>query len=185
MLRYHEHQHFDHHPHVQSGKRRSRTGWQNTAPSSTRLLHSEHTGKHSCIGHQANTSVHSAFYLALVKSAFGSFFLKEIPINCSVGRLALAEATPPCIPYIGLVLQVGMTYVLQDVFCILYFVHPYSKNSPTSVPIDLHISVFQDLTFVQIGNPDLIDGKINFAKRWQQFNILVRRSIFSTECSIV
>ena len=110
---------------------------------------------------------------------------KEIPINCSVGRLALAEATPPCIPYIGLVLQVGMTYVLQDVFCILYFVHPYSKSSPTSVSIDLHVSVFQDLTFVQIGNPDLIDGKINFAKRWQQFNILVRRRIFSTKCSIV
>ena len=51
-------------------------------------------------------------------------------------RLALGEASPPCIPYIGLVLQ--------------------------------------DLTFVQIGNPDLLDGKINFAKRWQQFNILVR-----------
>ena len=50
-------------------------------------------------------------------------------------RLALAESSPPCIPYIGLILQ--------------------------------------DLTFVQIGNPDLLDGKINFAKRWQQFNILV------------
>ena len=37
----------------------------------------------------------------------------------------------------------------------------------------------QDLTFVQIGNPDLTDGKINFAKRWQQFNILV--SIIMTE----
>ena len=83
MLRDHEHQHYDHHPHVQSGKRRSRTGWQNIAPSSTRLLHSERTGKHqSRIGHQANTSVHSAFYLALVKSASTSF-LKEIPINCN------------------------------------------------------------------------------------------------------
>ena len=31
----------------------------------------------------------------------------------------------------------------------------------------------QDLTFVHIGNPDLMpDGCINFAKRWQQFNIL-------------
>ena len=42
---------------------------------------------------------------------------------------------PPCIPYVGLVLQ--------------------------------------DLTFVQIGNPDTFDNKVNFAKRWQQFNILV------------
>ena len=42
---------------------------------------------------------------------------------------------PPCIPYVGLVLQ--------------------------------------DLTFVHIGNPDTFDGKVNFAKRWQQFNILV------------
>ncbi|XP_014662463.1 PREDICTED: guanine nucleotide-releasing factor 2-like [Priapulus caudatus] len=50
-------------------------------------------------------------------------------------RLALAETEPPCIPYIGLILQ--------------------------------------DLTFVHIGNSDLLpDGKINFAKRWQQFNIL-------------
>ena len=53
-------------------------------------------------------------------------------------RLALAQSSPPCIPYIGLILQ--------------------------------------DLTFVQIGNPDKLDGKINFAKRWQQFNILVRIS---------
>jgi Rap guanine nucleotide exchange factor 1 len=47
----------------------------------------------------------------------------------------LGEASPPCIPYIGLVLQ--------------------------------------DLTFVHIGNPDTIEDRINFAKRWQQFNILV------------
>ena len=50
-------------------------------------------------------------------------------------RQALAESLPPCIPYIGLILQ--------------------------------------DLTFVQIGNQDFLDEKINFAKRWQQFNILV------------
>ena len=49
--------------------------------------------------------------------------------------MALAESVPPCIPYIGLILQ--------------------------------------DLTFVQIGNQDFLDEKINFAKRWQQFNILV------------
>ncbi|XP_011440592.3 rap guanine nucleotide exchange factor 1 isoform X4 [Magallana gigas] len=50
-------------------------------------------------------------------------------------RQALAETEPPCIPYIGLILQ--------------------------------------DLTFIHIGNQDLLpDGSINFAKRWQQFNIL-------------
>nr|XP_046188101.1 rap guanine nucleotide exchange factor 1-like isoform X7 [Oncorhynchus gorbuscha] len=49
-------------------------------------------------------------------------------------RAALAYVEPPCIPYLGLILQ--------------------------------------DLTFVHLGNPDLIDGKVNFSKRWQQFNIL-------------
>ncbi|XP_028164535.1 guanine nucleotide-releasing factor 2 isoform X5 [Ostrinia furnacalis] len=50
-------------------------------------------------------------------------------------RMALAETQPPCIPYIGLVLQ--------------------------------------DLTFVHIGNPDLLpDGSINFTKRWQQYHIM-------------
>ncbi|XP_045081556.1 rap guanine nucleotide exchange factor 1 isoform X3 [Coregonus clupeaformis] len=32
--------------------------------------------------------------------------------------------------------------------------------------------ILQDLTFVHLGNPDLINGKVNFSKRWQQFNIL-------------
>ncbi|XP_069870982.1 rap guanine nucleotide exchange factor 1 isoform X3 [Dipodomys merriami] len=49
-------------------------------------------------------------------------------------RAALSEVEPPCIPYLGLILQ--------------------------------------DLTFVHLGNPDFIDGKVNFSKRWQQFNIL-------------
>ncbi|KAM4878114.1 rap guanine nucleotide exchange factor 1 isoform 4-T4 [Thomomys bottae] len=49
-------------------------------------------------------------------------------------RAALSEVDPPCIPYLGLILQ--------------------------------------DLTFVHLGNPDFIDGKVNFSKRWQQFNIL-------------
>ncbi|XP_053600866.1 guanine nucleotide-releasing factor 2 isoform X3 [Plodia interpunctella] len=50
-------------------------------------------------------------------------------------RQALADTQPPCIPYIGLVLQ--------------------------------------DLTFVHIGNQDLLpDGSINFTKRWQQYHIM-------------
>ncbi|XP_078451813.1 rap guanine nucleotide exchange factor 1-like [Lampetra planeri] len=49
-------------------------------------------------------------------------------------RSALEKAQPPCLPYLGLILQ--------------------------------------DLTFVHMGNPDLIAGRVNFSKRWQQFNIL-------------
>ncbi|XP_070819706.1 rap guanine nucleotide exchange factor 1-like [Chaetodon trifascialis] len=53
-------------------------------------------------------------------------------------RAALAEVEPPCIPYLGLILQ--------------------------------------DLTFVHLGNPDMLmtsqSSKVNFSKRWQQFNIL-------------
>ncbi|GFY74888.1 rap guanine nucleotide exchange factor 1 [Trichonephila inaurata madagascariensis] len=50
-------------------------------------------------------------------------------------RQALAETSPPCIPYIGLILQ--------------------------------------DLTFVHIGNSDMLtEDSVNFSKRWQQFNIL-------------
>ncbi|XP_026988945.2 rap guanine nucleotide exchange factor 1 isoform X3 [Tachysurus fulvidraco] len=49
-------------------------------------------------------------------------------------RAALADVEPPCIPYLGLILQ--------------------------------------DLTFVHLGNPDFFGGKVNFSKRWQQFNIL-------------
>ncbi|KAK5910615.1 hypothetical protein CesoFtcFv8_004436 [Champsocephalus esox] len=53
-------------------------------------------------------------------------------------RAALAEVAPPCIPYLGLILQ--------------------------------------DLTFVHLGNPDTLmtsqGSKVNFSKRWQQFNIL-------------
>uniref|UniRef100_A0AAG5D223 CRK SH3-binding GNRP n=1 Tax=Anopheles atroparvus TaxID=41427 RepID=A0AAG5D223_ANOAO len=56
-------------------------------------------------------------------------------------RQALAETNPPCIPYIGLVLQ--------------------------------------DLTFVHIGNPDLLaDGSTNFSKRWQQYHIVVNMKRF-------
>ncbi|GFR69569.1 Rap guanine nucleotide exchange factor 1 [Elysia marginata] len=58
-------------------------------------------------------------------------------------RQALAETDPPCIPYLGLILQ--------------------------------------DLTFVNYGNPDkLADGNINFAKHWQQFNILDSMRRFRT-----
>lgn len=59
-------------------------------------------------------------------------------------RNALAETQPPCIPYIGLVLQ--------------------------------------DLTFVHIGNPDLLqDGSINFTKRWQQYHIMENMKRFHKE----
>ncbi|XP_049538800.1 guanine nucleotide-releasing factor 2 isoform X2 [Anopheles darlingi] len=60
-------------------------------------------------------------------------------------RQALAETNPPCIPYIGLVLQ--------------------------------------DLTFVHIGNPDLLpEGSTNFSKRWQQYHIVVNMKRFKKGC---
>ncbi|KAL0275534.1 UNVERIFIED_CONTAM: hypothetical protein PYX00_003356 [Menopon gallinae] len=58
-------------------------------------------------------------------------------------RQALADTEPPCIPYIGLVLQ--------------------------------------DLTFVHIGNTNLLtDGSINFSKRWQQYDIVQNMKRFKT-----
>uniref|UniRef100_A0A3Q3J3V7 Rap guanine nucleotide exchange factor (GEF) 1b n=1 Tax=Monopterus albus TaxID=43700 RepID=A0A3Q3J3V7_MONAL len=44
-----------------------------------------------------------------------------------------------------------------------------AEVEPPCIPYGL---ILQDLTFVHLGNPDLIDGKVNFSKRWQQFNIL-------------
>ena len=95
---------------LQSGKRTSQTDWKSIALWLIPPHHSEPTG---------------------------SAWPRQTHFNRSENyfRLALAESLPPCIPYIGLILQ--------------------------------------DLTFVQIGNQDFLDEKINFAKRWQQFNILV------------
>eukprot|EP00095_Tigriopus_kingsejongensis_P010167 maker-scaffold202_size261857-snap-gene-0.15 protein:Tk10167 transcript:maker-scaffold202_size261857-snap-gene-0.15-mRNA-1 annotation:"guanine nucleotide-releasing factor 2-like" len=41
--------------------------------------------------------------------------------------------------------------------------------------------VLQDLTFVHIGNNDFVKGKVNFAKRWQQYNILDNTRRFKRE----
>lgn len=39
--------------------------------------------------------------------------------------------------------------------------------------------VLQDLTFVHIGNPNMLnDNNINFSKRWQQYNIVVNMKRF-------
>uniref|UniRef100_A0A671N6A2 CRK SH3-binding GNRP n=1 Tax=Sinocyclocheilus anshuiensis TaxID=1608454 RepID=A0A671N6A2_9TELE len=57
----------------------------------------------------------------------------------------------------------------------LYIILVLSRSSPlkSTFCIPYHIGlILQDLTFVHLGNPDLIDRKINFSKRWQQFNIL-------------
>ncbi|XP_037619237.1 rap guanine nucleotide exchange factor 1-like isoform X2 [Sebastes umbrosus] len=77
---------------------------------------------------QRNTAESREEYSSLIDSS-SSF---------STYRGALAEVEPPCIPYLGLILQ--------------------------------------DLTFVHLGNPDMLmtsqGSKVNFSKRWQQFNIL-------------
>ncbi|XP_013166904.1 PREDICTED: guanine nucleotide-releasing factor 2 isoform X3 [Papilio xuthus] len=70
--------------------------------------------------------------------------LIESSRSFSAYRTALAETQPPCIPYIGLVLQ--------------------------------------DLTFVHIGNPDLLpNGSINFTKRWQQYQVMESMKRFHKE----
>lgn len=52
--------------------------------------------------------------------------------------------------------------------------------SETTSPCIPYIGlVLQDLTFVHIGNPDLLqDGSINFSKRWQQYNIVMNMKRF-------
>lgn len=60
-----------------------------------------------------------------------------------------------------------------------YKAHSKRPHCPPSQPAvvmgSLPLSrglILQDLTFVHLGNPDYVDGKVNFSKRWQQFNIL-------------
>lgn len=69
-------------------------------------------------------------------------------------------------------------YVRAQVFIIII---PHPKNTISCMylfnyqKICIYFSglVLQDLTFVHIGNNDLLpDGTINFSKRWQQFNIV-------------
>ena len=41
--------------------------------------------------------------------------------------------------------------------------------------------ILQDLTFINIGNKDCLpDGRVNFNKRWQQFNVLDSMRRFKT-----
>lgn len=41
--------------------------------------------------------------------------------------------------------------------------------------------VLQDLTFVHIGNTNVLpDGSINFSKRWQQYDIVQNMKRFKT-----
>uniref|UniRef100_A0A671QGN2 Rap guanine nucleotide exchange factor (GEF) 1b n=1 Tax=Sinocyclocheilus anshuiensis TaxID=1608454 RepID=A0A671QGN2_9TELE len=47
-----------------------------------------------------------------------------------------------------------------------------SEVSHTNCISNIFFFLTSDLTFVHLGNPDFIDGKVNFSKRWQQFNIL-------------
>ncbi|XP_050358736.1 guanine nucleotide-releasing factor 2 isoform X3 [Nymphalis io] len=55
-----------------------------------------------------------------------------------------------------------------------------ADTQPPCIP---YIGLFlQDLTFVHVGNPDLLpDGSINFTKRWQQYNIMENMKRFHKE----
>ncbi|XP_052737237.1 guanine nucleotide-releasing factor 2 isoform X2 [Bicyclus anynana] len=54
------------------------------------------------------------------------------------------------------------------------------ETQPPCIP---YIGLFlQDLTFVHVGNPDLLpDGSINFTKRWQQYTIMENMKRFHKE----
>lgn len=63
----------------------------------------------------------------------------------------------------------------------VFLIFKYGGNNDNGIIIYLYklINLFysglilQDLTFVDIGNNELMaDGNVNFSKRWQQFNIL-------------
>ncbi|CAH0722478.1 unnamed protein product, partial [Brenthis ino] len=58
-----------------------------------------------------------------------------------------------------------------------------SALAATQPPCIPYIGLFlQDLTFVHVGNPDLLpDGSINFTKRWQQYNIMENMKRFHKE----
>ncbi|XP_045502037.1 guanine nucleotide-releasing factor 2 isoform X3 [Colias croceus] len=55
-----------------------------------------------------------------------------------------------------------------------------NETQPPCIP---YIGLFlQDLTFVHVGNPDLLpDGSINFTKRWQQYHIMENMKRFHKE----
>ncbi|XP_045760965.1 guanine nucleotide-releasing factor 2 isoform X3 [Maniola jurtina] len=55
-----------------------------------------------------------------------------------------------------------------------------AETQPPCIP---YIGLFlQDLTFVHVGNPDLLpDGSINFTKRWQQYTIMENMKRFHKE----
>ncbi|VVC91770.1 unnamed protein product, partial [Leptidea sinapis] len=55
-----------------------------------------------------------------------------------------------------------------------------ADTQPPCIP---YIGLFlQDLTFVHVGNPDLLpDGSINFTKRWQQYHIMENMKRFHKE----
>jgi Rap guanine nucleotide exchange factor 1 len=61
--------------------------------------------------------------------------------------------------------------------------------SETSSPCIPYIGlVLQDLTFVNIGNPDFLDtntGSINFSKRWQQYSILLNMKKFRNRFVVI
>lgn len=89
-------------------------------------------------------------------------------------RAALAEVEPPCIPYLYVNTLYTPLYIPHNT-CML--IPCISHGIPVSLSNCLSRGlILQDLTFVHLGNPDMLmtpqGSKVNFSKRWQQFNIL-------------
>lgn len=73
-------------------------------------------------------------------------------------RETLARSAPPCIPYL---------YVFCFAFILLN-----NMELKLSLSISFRGVHLSDLTFIEDGNPDTIDGLINFTKRRLVFRVI-------------
>ncbi|XP_076586384.1 rap guanine nucleotide exchange factor 1-like isoform X2 [Chaetodon auriga] len=100
-------------------------------------------------------------------------------------RAALAEVEPPCIPYLYVYTMYtppNVPYLCVNTLCTpLHHMYPAFMLHLSHLLLNLSVClsrglILQDLTFVHLGNPDMLmtsqSSKVNFSKRWQQFNIL-------------
>lgn len=86
----------------------------------------------------------------------------------------LIPCIPSYIPFSYILCGICFVYTKPYIIIIIYISVPVSLSlSPVWLPRGL---ILQDLTFVHLGNPDTLrtsqGSKVNFSKRWQQFNIL-------------
>ena len=143
---------------LQNGKKRSRMVWPSIVHSSTRPPPSEPTGQQPLL---------LTSYCAISKereqwSNICIWFLITTIVTTLINRLALAEATPPCIPYIGLVLQVK------------------NRSTQSIFPISLTHQYYQHITDTNIC--DIESWQPLLSRTWPSFKLGIQ--IWLTEKSI-